>query len=362
MFNNGKINELSNIIERQQSEITELRKQNEILTQSELDTFKDIRLMESSGIYESKHVLNTKTEFKDALKHNRAEQRKYNTYKNCIHCIKGTEVIANLAIRSFNLQCKEIIDKLDGYNITSVQEQIVLIANELIDVCNTVGIKVFTDRMITLKLEQAELENDYKIFQAEEKYKKREQAKKIREQEKANKEWLDRLNVLKEKEEHYDMVLEIDPNDESALKEKETLTQQIEQTRHMLREQKSGFIYVISNDDMGKGMVKLGLTRRPNPLLRISELSNASHAFKFKVHAFIYSKDCFALETALHRRFADKRVNPDNYHKEFFYVTPEEVQTVLKDEFDIDCAMVDNLLEDDAELEKYYNFTFEEEE
>ena len=112
---------------------------------------------------------------------------------------------------------------------------------------------------------------------------------------------------------------------------------------------------------MTKGCLKIGLTRRPSPIVRINELSNASHAFKFKIHALIYTEDCFGLETALHRRFADKRVNKDNFHKEFFWLELDEIQRVLKDEFGIDCAMHDNIYEDDALLQQYYDFNFNEE-
>ncbi len=43
----------------------------------------------------------------------------------------------------------------------------------------------------------------------------------------------------------------------------------------------------------------------------------------------IMSPDAVGLETALHQRFADRRVNRVNAHREFFYVTPEEVRGAL---------------------------------
>ena len=66
-------------------------------------------------------------------------------------------------------------------------------------------------------------------------------------------------------------------------------------------------------------------------------------------------------QTASNKRFAKERVNQDNFHKEFFKISLDELQIILKDEFDIDCPMNENILEDDKLLEQYYNFTFEEE-
>ena len=49
------------------------------------------------------------------------------------------------------------------------------------------------------------------------------------------------------------------------------------------------------------------------------------------MHCAVFSTDCFALESALHRTFDDKRVNKCNRHKEFFEVSLDEINwEVLK--------------------------------
>ena len=88
-------------------------------------------------------------------------------------------------------------------------------------------------------------------------------------------------------------------------------------------------------------------------------MSDASHAFKFKVHAFIYTEDCFGLEAALHRRLAYCRVNKENVHKEFFYIDLDELQKILLNEFDIDVEMNDDIYEDDEKLSAIYNFAYD---
>ena len=89
-------------------------------------------------------------------------------------------------------------------------------------------------------------------------------------------------------------------------------------------------MYVISNRGaFGTDVVKIGLTRRLEPLDRVHELGGASVPFRFDVHALFFSEDAVGLEADLHREFAERRVNRANTRKEFFFVSPAEVKEVL---------------------------------
>ena len=93
---------------------------------------------------------------------------------------------------------------------------------------------------------------------------------------------------------------------------------------------KSGYVYVISNvGSFGEDVVKIGLTRRLDPDDRVRELGDASVPFSFDTHAMIYSDEAPALEAALHRRFAERRINMTNFRKEFFRVTLTEVEQAV---------------------------------
>ncbi len=93
---------------------------------------------------------------------------------------------------------------------------------------------------------------------------------------------------------------------------------------------RAGYVYVISNlGAFGPNMVKIGMTRRLEPMDRIRELGDASVPFKFDTHALFFSEDAVALENALHQKFAEKRVNMVNLRREFFYATPAEVREAL---------------------------------
>ena len=67
----------------------------------------------------------------------------------------------------------------------------------------------------------------------------------------------------------------------------------------------------------GAGVVKIGLTRRLEPLDRVSELGDASVPFRFDVHALYFSEDAVTLENQLHQAFADRTLNRANARKEF---------------------------------------------
>ena len=97
-----------------------------------------------------------------------------------------------------------------------------------------------------------------------------------------------------------------------------------------LQNGKAGNVYVISNlGSFGENVFKIGMTRRLDPQERINELSNASVPFKFDIHSFIFSDNAPALETELHKRLNDKRVNKVNIRKEFFNIPVDELEELV---------------------------------
>ena len=99
--------------------------------------------------------------------------------------------------------------------------------------------------------------------------------------------------------------------------------------------QKAGFVYVISNiGSFGEGVYKIGMTRRLEPMDRIRELGDASVPFNFDVHALIFCDDAPKLEATLHRAFEDRKVNIVNQRREFFRVSLDEIEEVVKANYD----------------------------
>jgi len=95
---------------------------------------------------------------------------------------------------------------------------------------------------------------------------------------------------------------------------------------------RAGYIYVISNiGSFGEGVCKIGMTRRIEPMDRVVELGDASVPYRFDVHTLAFVDDAPRIEKAVHKVFNSKRVNKENYRKEFFFVSPEEVKAVMDD-------------------------------
>lgn len=93
---------------------------------------------------------------------------------------------------------------------------------------------------------------------------------------------------------------------------------------------RAGYVYVISNlGSFGERMVKIGMTRRLDPMDRVKELGDASVPFNFDVHALFFSQDAVDVETMLHQHFAHQRVNRVNLRREYFYATPADVRAAL---------------------------------
>ncbi|TNC48203.1 GIY-YIG nuclease family protein, partial [Klebsiella quasipneumoniae] len=99
----------------------------------------------------------------------------------------------------------------------------------------------------------------------------------------------------------------------------EDVHKQYERAKSMAQMTKQGHVYVISNiGSFGENVYKIGMTRRLEPLDRVSELSGASVPFEFDVHAMISCDDAPALEYALHNKLSSERMNKVNLRKEFF--------------------------------------------
>lgn len=101
----------------------------------------------------------------------------------------------------------------------------------------------------------------------------------------------------------------------------------------MAQQTRAGHVYIISNiGSFGDDVLKLGMTRRLEPMDRVRELGDASVPFSFDVHAMIYSEDAPALEKKLHHQFNHQRVNKVNYRKEFFRVPLSDVKNYLDEQ------------------------------
>lgn len=130
-----------------------------------------------------------------------------------------------------------------------------------------------------------------------------------------------------EKNIYADKIKELEEKIKVLEKDKQNVLERETNTR-------AGYVYIISNiGSFGKDVYKIGMTRRLEPMDRISELSSASVPFPFDVHALIFSEDAPALENTLHKYFKKQEVNKVNQRKEFFKVNLEEIKELVHKEY-----------------------------
>ena len=68
-------------------------------------------------------------------------------------------------------------------------------------------------------------------------------------------------------------------------------------------------VHISNRGAFGGHVVKVGLTRRLEPLNRINELGDASVPLRFDLHALYFSEDAMTLENDLPQHFAGQRLN-----------------------------------------------------
>lgn len=206
-------------------------------------------------------------------------------------------------------------------------------------------------KYLDLCIELLTLELEEKMRKAEEKERIKEERRRLREQEKllveAEKAKLELQKQRRMYEQSLAKALTEQERQEFEAKLKEIDKREAD-VDYRLQNSKAGYLYITATKAM-PNMTKLGVTRRLNPLVRIQELSTASTPWPFVCYGLVFSDNAFDLETRLHEYFDSKRVNIENKHKEFFYITPQEAIKVLKEEFSCDVHFVN---EDESEGEE----------
>lgn len=187
-----------------------------------------------------------------------------------------------------------------------------------------------------LRIEELELTSDWLMMKQDEREAAREERARLREERRVQKELEDERAQLDKERTHLQNTLALlqaqGRSDEDLSARLASVDHAIASNDFRAANIRAGYIYVISNEGaFGKGVVKIGLTRRLEPLERIAELSGASVPFRFDVHTLFFSEDAVTLEHDLHRYFAPQALNRANTRKEFFFAEPAEVRDVLLD-------------------------------
>lgn len=266
--------------------------------------------------------------------------------------VKGRKMVkehAKLMLRAFNGECDAAVAKVKYDNANNLENRI----NRSFGAINKLGESKrlwITREYLNLKLEELYLVHEHREKVHEEREQQRLIKEQMREEEKALRE-IEKAKEEAEREEAAKIKAlerarqEIAQAEGQQIARLQSLVERLEtelkdalerKAKAIARAQltRSGTVYIISNiGSFGKDIYKIGLTRRLNAEERVDELSGASVPFDFDIHAMIYCEDAPALEHALHKYFASRRVNLVNPRREFFRVTLDEIRQAVKECF-----------------------------
>lgn len=247
-----------------------------------------------------------------------------------------------LTLRAFNNECDAAIANTRWNNANAMEKRIERAFDQINTLNESTRVSIRPE-FLKLKLTELRLTHEYRERQKAEREERAELARLAREEQRL----LRDLEQAQEDEAHYEKLLarakaeaasiagpQLDAFAEQiAMLEKDLAAAhaRAERAQAMAERTRSGYVYIVSNiGSFGEGVVKIGLTRRLDPMDRVRELGDASVPFTFDTHAIIYSDDAPSLERALHSEFEPTRINAQNFRKEFFRASLDDVEGAVK--------------------------------
>lgn len=306
----------------------------------------DERVLQDAGIYRYHHPLENALAYRErlgAIAARIAETikvgaaiEKSNMFTFDGSLAKGramTNDLAKLMLRAYNAEAENVVRSLRAGNTVTAIKRLDAARIAIVKLGKMMEMHI-TDQFHALRIEEIELTADCLMKKEEEREAARAERERLREERKVELELAATRERLEKERSHILTVIEkvqaggsSDPELERKLTDVDSA---IAQNDYRAANIRAGYVYVISNRGaFGDHVVKIGLTRRLEPLDRIYELGDASVPFRFDVHAIFFSEDAVTLEKELHEHFSARRVNWANDRKEFFFASPGEVRAVL---------------------------------
>jgi len=331
---------------------------------NELLILEDQLMLESFALYEPKYAFTNSDEYKQKLDQIRDAQKtmirqataatvnqNWTVNNSAAQGKKMVNDMIKLLLRSFNNECDAAITGAKFNNIESCEKRITS-SYETINKLGKIMNVVISPAYLRLKMEELHLAYEYQLKKQQEKEEQKQIREQMREEAKLQKEIEEARRTVEKERKHYANALEkakkaleaaSDDIEREAIQEKINdlsaqlieVDKQIKDIDYREANQRAGYVYVISNiGSFGENVYKIGMTRRLDPYDRIYELGDASVPFNFDVHAMIFSDDAPKLESALHKTFEKNKLNAINTRREFFNVTLDEIEQVVKQNHD----------------------------
>ncbi|PPF46559.1 DUF4041 domain-containing protein [Rathayibacter sp. AY1A1] len=279
-----------------------------------------------------------RSEIKSAVREERAAHAASNfTFNNSQ--AQGRKFVGDMTkilLRAYNAEAENCVKSVRAGNLATAQARLSK-ASEMIERQGSMVSLTIDPQYHHMRLTEIQLANDYLQALQREKELERARREELREQRKAEQELAREHERLDKERAHYIATLSAleangDVDGAARLRARiEDVDRALHDVDYRAANIRAGYVYVISNvGAFGDEVVKIGMTRRLEPMDRVNELGDASVPFRFDVHALFFADDAVGIEAMLHQTFADRRVNRVNLRREFFYVKPEEVLAQLK--------------------------------
>jgi hypothetical protein len=253
---------------------------------------------------------------------------------------EGTRMISQtskLMLRAYNGEADTLVRGMRPYRLEASLDKL----NKSVALIAKLGASMqiaIAPEYHRLRVAELKLTADFLAKQADEKEREKEERARLREERKVEQQLEREKEKLEKERQHYEnaraaLLAKGDAEGAARLAEQiEDVAKKIEDVDYRAANHRAGYVYVISNlGAFGERMIKIGMTRRLDPMDRVRELGDASVPFNFDVHSLFFANDAVGIEAEMHRRLADRRVNRINLRREFFYATPHEALAQLRD-------------------------------
>lgn len=337
-----------NLTIRQQQTLLSVLLEEEKEISARVVNLKDSFELQGDGLFEFSHPAEHSTELSAKLVALRAKIKDIVRAKSATVAASGftfngseskgrkfVDDMSKMMLRAYNAEAENCVVAVRAGNLNVAVERLRKARDQIRKLGTLISLDI-QDGYHRLRLEEITLAARHLEAVKMEKEKDREEKERLREERKAQQE-LERAREKLQKElGHYRSVLaalqargDLDgvARIQSSIEATESELEQVDFRAANIR---AGYVYVISNiGSLGPDVVKIGMTRRLEPMDRVNELGDASVPFRFDVHALFFSADAVGIETMLHQHFSDRRINRINLRREFFKTTPSEVLEVL---------------------------------
>ncbi|GLY32521.1 DUF4041 domain-containing protein [Kineosporia sp. NBRC 101731] len=331
-----------------QAQVEAARRELEVLRQAVVET-EEISLLQEAGVYRYRHPLDDAVAYKAELARLR-DKIKTMTLKDggavsgaANWTVNGSSAegrkmmreTSKMMLRAYNAEADNLVRGLKPYKLDPSVERLTKVMSTIERLGRTLEITI-SPAYHRLRIRELELTADFAEKVAREKEHEREEKARLREERKVQEEIeRERARLVKEQQHYLNALARLEKMGDTQAIEKmraqlSEIGAAIENVDYRAANVRAGYVYVISNiGAFGSQMVKIGMTRRLEPMDRVRELGDASVPFRFDVHALFFTEDAVGIESRLHSRFAEQRVNRINARREFFYVTPTQVRDEL---------------------------------